>query len=487
VYLVRHKNGVVETRDLMRALEEVSGRSLERFFEQWVHRAGHPELEVKIEHEGELCTITVKQTQSTSGSHGAPSSVSDASVPLFAFDLAFDFGVEGGEVRREVRRVDEATHTFTFRTPARPRYVVVDPDFAVLAEVKVEAPGDMLRAQLAEAKSARGRMLAAPSLAKLDDPPTTAALAKAVADENEFWGVRSEAAAALGKLRSDEALRALAESVEVAKHPKARRAVVRALGHFKTTKAAEILRRFALRDESYLVEAEAARALGSTRQSLAFDTLVDVMDRSSWADVIRSGALDGLAHLRDERAVPHVLARTRYGVPTRARRAAIMALPKLAGDRKAREALEELLDSSDPYLRVDVVRALVELGDTKARSALSRQLDRELDGRVRRRIREALRDLGGSGKREVDKLRDEFEAMRGEYTELKARLGKLEAQLAPKDEPRSGGGDAAAAAAAAAKGRAPASKKTGARKPPAETRKATAGARKALKDRRRMR
>src|SRR5262249_25536235 len=147
----------------------------------------------------------------------------------------------------------------------------------------------------------------------------------------------------------------------------------------------------------------------------------------------RGGAIDGLAHLRDERAVPHVVARTRYGVPTRGRRAAILALPKLAGDRKARETLEELLESADPHLRVDVVRALAELGDTKARGALHRQFDRELDGRVRRRIRETLRDLGGAGKRDTDRLRDELEALRVEHSELKVRLGKLEALIEPKN------------------------------------------------------
>jgi aminopeptidase N len=208
--------------------------------------------------------------------------------------------------------------------------------------------------------------------------------------------------------------------------------VVRALGHFRTAKAAEVLKPIALRDASYLVEAEAARALGSTRQASVFETLVDIIDRPSWADVIRSGAIDGLANLRDERAIPHIVARTRYGVPTRGRRAAIMALPKLSSDRKARETLEELLEGADPYLRVDVARALGDLGDAKARGALHRQLERDLDGRVRRRIRETLRDLGGAGKREADRLRDELEAMRTEHAELKARLSKLEALVAPK-------------------------------------------------------
>src|SRR5262249_25622708 len=105
------------------------------------------------------------------------------------------------------------------------------------------------------------------------------------------------------------------------------------------------------------------------------------------------------------------------------------ALPKLSNDRKTRETLEEMLESSDPYLRVDVVRALGELGDAKSRGALQRALDRDLDGRVRRRIREVLRDLGGVSKRETERLREEVESLRAEQAELKARFGKLEALL----------------------------------------------------------
>ena len=130
--------------------------------------------------------------------------------------------------------------------------------------------------------------------------------------------------------------------------------------------------------------------------------LVDLLERPSWADVVRAGAIDGLAALRDDRALPHLSARTRYGHPPRARRAAIMALPKLASDRKTREAIELLLDDGDPLLRIDVVRALGELGDGKARPALRDRLEIDLDARVRRRIREVVRDLAraeASGRR----------------------------------------------------------------------------------------
>ncbi|MFO0591710.1 MAG: M1 family aminopeptidase [Polyangiaceae bacterium] len=431
-YLNRHAKSVVETRDLQRALEEVSGKSLDQFFEQYVFRAGHPELSVKVSHDGDALSINVRQTQATSPTAGTPSGHSDPIVPMFGFDLTFEIGTEEG-VRRETRHVDQGTHTFVFAMAKRPKYVVVDPDFAVPAEVKTEAPGDMLRAQLTAAQTARGRMLAAAPLSKMDDPPTSKALAATLANEAEFWGVRAEAAAALGALRSDEALTVLVNNAAT-KHPKVRRAVANALGKFRNTRSAELLQKMALSDESYLVEADAARALGATRQSIAFDTLIDVLDRTSWADVIRAGAIDGLAALRDDRALPHVVARTRYGISTRGRRAAIMALPKISTDRKTRETLEDLLDGTDPYLRTDVVRSLVDLGDPKSRGALSRQLERELDGRVRRRIREALRDIGTAGKRDADRLRDDFEALRNDYTEMKARLGKLEALLGEKKD-----------------------------------------------------
>jgi aminopeptidase N len=142
-----------------------------------------------------------------------------------------------------------------------------------------------------------------------------------------------------------------------------------------------------------------------------------------------------MAAMRDDRSVPHVTTRTRYGHPTRARRAAILALPKIADVRRARETLEDLLEDKDPYLRVDVVRALADVGDAKARPALRSKLDSDLDPRVRRRIREALRDLGGEGKRAAEQVREELDKVRADYAELKSRVAKVEAKLSKPGTP----------------------------------------------------
>jgi aminopeptidase N len=428
-YLTRHAHGVVETRDLQRALEDASGRSLERFFEQWLHRPGHPELTVKASWEGGALTIDVKQGQST---QPMPALAGEAlAVPHFAFDLTVDVLDEHGAATRHVLEVERGSHGFAIGAPARPAGLVIDAELRVLGEVNADLPGDWLRFALRRAPTARGRVLAAQALARRNEPLTAVALREALLDEDEFWGVRAEAASTLGELRTDEAFRALEEATRVL-HPKARRAVASALGKFRTAASAAALEPLALSDRSYLVEAAAARALGATRQPRAFDVLVELLERPSWAEVVRCGALDGLAALRDERAVPHLMAKLKYGVPARARRAAILALAQLSQDRKAREALEEQLDDHDPHVLHDVIRALGEIGDARSRPVLSRLLDRDLDGRVRRRTREVLRELLGPPRREVAALRDELETLRKDHADLVARLGKMEARLGPE-------------------------------------------------------
>jgi aminopeptidase N len=440
LYLMQHARSVVETRDLQRALEEVSGKSLGRFFEQWVYKPGHPQVEVTLGWDKGILTVAAKQAQSTN--EGVPN----------AFDLPLVLEVrDGSGIRTERLHIKERTESFAVPCPTRPTYVVVDPELSILGDVTVKGPGDMHQAALAGARSARGRWLAAKALSTFDDPKTIAALDAALFKKEEFWGVRAAAARALGQIRSKEAFDVLARGAKV-EHPKVRRAVVDALARFRTTASVEILKKIALKDESYVVEAEAARSLGRTKQASAFDTLVDVLDRPSWADVISVGAVDGLAALRDDRASPHVLARTRYGQPARTRRAAVMALPKLGSDRKTRETLEDLLDDSDTMLRLDVARALAELGDAKARPALRERVEVELDPRVRRRLREAVRDLGHDTKKPVDALREELEKLQAEHAELRGRVAILEASSGaekPNGKARSG----AASGTGAEKGR----------------------------------
>src|SRR5690606_26434680 len=62
-YCAKHAYSVVETSDLRAAVEEATGQGLNWFFEQWIHRGGHPEYDVSYrwdDAEG-VVRLTVKQ------------------------------------------------------------------------------------------------------------------------------------------------------------------------------------------------------------------------------------------------------------------------------------------------------------------------------------------------------------------------------------------------------------------------------------------
>jgi aminopeptidase N len=413
LYLGQHGGRIVETNDLQRAFEEVSGRSFEQFFDQWVFRPGHPVLKVQIAWDRSQLNVKVWQTQKT------------GDAPPFEFPLEIEIGTKSGKVVRQEKWVDGASDALVVSLAERPAWVAVDPRFRVIGAFTIEAPADMLRAQLSSGTTARLRAQAATALEKRGDPTTIRVLGATVKKDSEAWMVRAEAARVLGRIRGPDAFRWLAESLGAAA-PKVRRAVASALGEFQTDEAARLLVAAANEDPSYLVGAEAARALGATRRPQVQTALVALLGASSWADVLRAGALDGLGALRQEDAVPHVLERTRYGHSSPARRAAVAALARLSDTRKVREHLEDLLDDKDPHFRISVVRALEVIGDTKARGALRRRGEREQDGRVGRRIREALRALGHGPSTEHRRVADDLEQMKKDLGDLRTRLAKVE-------------------------------------------------------------
>ncbi len=413
LYLTRHGWGIVETNDLMRALESVSGRSLERFFDTWVYRPGHPVLKLKVAYSDGHLNVDLKQTQR------------GTDVAMFDLPLSIEVAHSEKSKKRYQRRIDTAQGSLSVAMPKAPLWVEIDPDYLILGRIEVECPLDMLERQLASGPRAKTRWVAAELLGKKGGRRAINALAKCLGNAEEAWMVRAEAAHALGRTRDERAKVVLLEHV-AAGDDRVRRAVIWGIGNFHTADVEKPLLKHARRDASYLVQAEAARSLGKNRGGGARAALEKLLSEESWADVVRSAALNGLAQLGDEAALPSVLETSQYGVPTRGRRSAILALPELSQERRVRRHLEALLEDPHPHVRGDVARALQSLGDPAARGALRGQLSREVDGRVRRRLRGAIDALTNGGKSTDRRLSRDMEHLREKLQELEAKLGRLE-------------------------------------------------------------
>ncbi len=419
-YLQAHRGGIVETNDLMRAFEETSGQSLEKFFDQWVYRPGHPELKVSVSYSSEVLVVDVEQTQK------------GADIPVFEVPFEIEVDVDGETILHR-RILDERKLSLVLPLKTRPQRVTIDPEYRIAAPISLKAPADLLRSLLSGGKRARARRMAALALSKQQDPDTIVALQNCLKNNKELWMVRAQAAHALSKIRGEKAELALLRASKV-EDTKVRRAVATALGTLRTEKGTSVLRELT-GDPSYLVSASAARALGNCPAPQTIKTLVALLKKDSWSDVVRAGALAALAQIGDDDEIKHLITWSAYGKPLRARRAAIAALPQLGEGRKVRSHLVEMLHDRDPHIRSAVLSALGTLGDPKVKADIDALLDRELDGGVCTRAREILSDLGKSGSRGLKEARETNQKLQQEMGDLKTRLARIEQLMTEKEKP----------------------------------------------------
>jgi aminopeptidase N len=422
-YVDDNKLRNVETIDLVRAIETVTGRNMLPFFDQWVFKGGHPTFRVTYQWDDEAKSAVVRVDQTQDPNDGT-------SVFTLPVTVAF---VTGRTERRFQAKLEQKEQTFTFALDHKPDYFCFDPDGDVLKMMELHVPVEMLMRQSLADKNLCARVDAIRALAKSPTSEVIACLSRLL-EGRAFWGVKAQAALALGTIHSDRSFKALVAARAV-DHPKARRAVARALGEFRGDEACDALAPMVAHDASYFVEAEAAAAIGKTRSKNAYALLTKALAKNSFNDVIRAGAMSGLAELGDERAIPVLLGWTEYGKPAHAREAAIHSLGKLGqGNKQVRSRLIDLLDDKNFYARLHAVEALEELHDSAAIPVLSKLAAQDIDGRLKGAAAQAARAIAEHLEKpaELKALRGEIETLREGNKSLLDRLERLEAKATSK-------------------------------------------------------
>ncbi|MCA8935766.1 MAG: HEAT repeat domain-containing protein [Planctomycetes bacterium] len=422
LYLTKHGGGSVITQDFASAVEEVTGKNYDWFFSQWIYGGGHPDFKLKArwdEATGSLdYSVLQKQKQ-------------DELTAIFRTPVTVRFVYQGGE---EVRtfEIDKPAHRYHIKLPAKPKWISFDPGNSVPKTLDLEYSEELLINQLHLDDTVMGRIYAARALGAKPTKKSTTALAKALGHD-KFWGVQAECAYALGRVHTSQALEALISATST-KHPKARRAVAKALGEFKEGSAAAELAKLLEKDESYYVAGEAALALGKTRNAIAFELLEKALGRESHNDAIRNHVFAAFCELRDMRALELIREWTAYGRSQQARFAAIANLGRLAHESTedkdktvARETIEPCLEG-DFRTCLSALSGLQSLKDAKAIPAIAKLARTTHDSRLKKRAKgviESIRSAQGSNK-EVKELRDDYDKLKENYEKLKERLDKIE-------------------------------------------------------------
>lgn len=417
-YLERHAHQPVHARHLLRAIEDATGVNLDGFFRQWIQSPGHPELEVEVKVGGDRVTLSVRQTQEGEG------------VPQ-AWRLRLPVEIEDGDgqVTRIGLEVSGRQAVFQIPTATRPASVRVDPDFEVLAELKLDADVHLLVAWANEARPVFATR-AVRALGRKGGRRALEAIAQAAA-HHPFHGVRAEAVRALGKAGAgDEGLDRLVAALRSDDDPRVRHEAAQAIGARRTPAAAQALRT-ALSDglSTWHLHAAVLTALGRAEGEAAVVTLTEAAEQPSWGDTVARGALDGLTATRSEAGVDALLGWTERPRDDRAMAGAAKAIGQAGADvpsrrDRCREVLERLALAGGFRTRVAVMDALATLGDPKAVAVLRQVRDTVTDGRVRRGAHEALLRLqrGGELPAQWVQARDRLDALEAEARTLRARL-----------------------------------------------------------------
>jgi aminopeptidase N len=421
-YTSKFKQQNVETDDFRRAIEEATGRNLEPYFEQWFYKGGYPDLSVKYEWVESQKSVRLAITQNQA---------IEADTPVFNF--AVDVAVILNDGKRVVERVkvDDKEAILFLPAEERPLSVIFDPGNWLPKTVKLERPVEDSLFDLRNGTQATERIAAARHLATVASDKATRALEESILTDR-FWGVRAEAAKALGKIGTNHAKKVLLSALQKVDHPKSRRAVVSVLGEFRGDDVASALQKTLADDASYFVEGEAAKSLGKTGHTEAFGVLEKALAKDSFRDVIRGGVFDGFGELKDTRAIPIAFEWSGPGHTYQARRAAALCLGKLGkGKDEVARHLFRLLKDPEFRVRMGVCEALAEISEPKAIPELEKVEGADLDARVRRAAREAVRNIRDSLQtaQELRLVREELDQVKRDNRELQERLERLETRL----------------------------------------------------------
>ena len=423
-YLERNALTSVVTEELNEVFEEVTGRSFDPFFDQYVYHARHPDLKVTYKWlpEEKLAHVTIKQTHKVNDD-----------VLLFQIPSTLRFVVDEMVVDHDIE-IKERAHEFFVPLASKPKIVRFDPKYTVLADVTFDKTEDLLLAQLENQDDMMGRILAVKGLGKKKTKKGIAAIKKTL-NEDPFYGVRKEASKVLKRINNDDAFEALRDSMRQ-EDARVRLQVVSDLGSFVRDETAPLLLNVIDQERNPAIRAAAIKAFGRYADEDSRDKLVSLLNVQSFRNEIADAAIVAMGRQDDPWYAKKILTAIRehesayYG---RSMASALRTVARLSRNKKnkskIRLLLKEFVNHPKEATRLAAIRAFGELGDMKAERLLEPLADADLSQRVKQAAEGALkrlRDETPSVPQEVKDLRERLDSIEDEYDKLRKKLETFE-------------------------------------------------------------
>ena len=418
-YLERYGLSSVVTEDFISVIEELSGRSYDRFFDQWVRLGRFPELEISYNWSAKdaLAKVSVRQAQEP---------LND--IYIYYFPAKIRFIVDGNNIDKEVT-VDSKEHDFYFPLPGKPDIVRFDPDLTLLAKISFDKSRDMLYAQLEDTNDVIGRVLAIEQLSKKDDDTTIEKLKKAL-NNDPFYGVRTEASKALRKIGTDDALDALCESTRQS-DARVRQQVIKDIGSVYRPESFNVLVKTIETEKNPDIVASCIQNLGLYNGEQTKEILTKFLKSESFRNVLVDASIDAIRKLDDPyftAVLSETIENRQDSLEPATLADALNTLGLLARDNEdkseTRQFLTKFVESKNRVIKTGAVRALGSLGDQRARALLESLVseDERIQNFPRRRL---FDNYSGAAKIALEKLDKEQKIAPAEVIELREKVNEL--------------------------------------------------------------
>ncbi len=427
-YVERHKFGNVVTDDLRAVIEELSGRSFDQFFDQWVYHAGFPTLDVEYswDAQAKLAKVSVRQTQAI-----------NENVVLFSFPLPVRFKSKSGAVTERTFHVNQKSEDFYVPLVEQPQIVRIDPTLSVLARINFRPTVAMLNAMLAEKNDVVARFMACEQLGERKDREAIAKLTEAL-NKDSYWAVRVKASQALRAIHTDESFAALTNALKQS-DARVRKQVVTDVTGFFRPEAFDRALAVIQSEKNPDIVAVALRALDAASNTNARAVLLSYLNSDSWRQHLAETAIAAMRAKDD----PSFIEPIRDTLSKRANEftsrggfaAALNALAYLAREQDNKDSVRELLlgfaNNPRPSFRVAALNALGTLRDERALPTLERFSSASKDTPERAaadRSIEAIR-AGRKTATEVGELRREMMDLQKQNRDLRKEFDAVKNKL----------------------------------------------------------
>ncbi|WP_266203991.1 M1 family aminopeptidase [Pontibacter kalidii] len=269
LYLTRNKYSDVEVAELRMAFEDVTGKDLMWFFDQWFMKPGHPELLVTQRYNKGQLQLNVQQLQDT------------AYTPVYRLPLQVAIWTEGKKQLHPIV-VEKASQTFTFDVATQPQLVLFDAEQQLLGTVEHEKTEEELLFQFRHAGHLAPKLETLSELQEQVSRPQVQSIYKE-ALKDEYWAVRSTALSMLSRLKEGQAASLEPTIKQMAVQDKkgsVRAEAILALAGWGGSRHQDLFRQ-ALSDSSYQVAAAAILAYASTGAADAKQRMAQFEDESN--------------------------------------------------------------------------------------------------------------------------------------------------------------------------------------------------------------